>query len=166
MTQTQTTLDQHTARAWLKTYGQHNLSHYVLLLLRYLANNCYWQEPTEKFRGRRDFVVSQKAIARALDCSLPTVQKCVSEAVDSGFVTVVKGEEGKSDAYALHLDKSEHYEGKTNAFKRSRIIAKDRKEAQRVARNRRLRERRAELAQHPAEKSLFYAEECEEGAGI
>lgn len=166
MTQTQTTLEQQTARTWLKTYGQHNLSHYVLFLLRYLANNCYWQEPTKKFKGRRDFVVSQNAIARALDCSLPTVEKCIRESVDLGFVTVVKGEEGKSDAYALHLDKSEHYEGKTNAFRRSRIIAKERKEAQRVARNRRLKERRAGLAQKAAERPLFHGEEYAEGAGI
>jgi DNA-binding MarR family transcriptional regulator len=151
-TLTQTTGDQKTTRAWLNKYGQYNLNRYVLALLKYLANGCYWK--TEKnFKIRRDFDVSLSTLAKNLYSSPTTAERSVQEAEEMGFITVIKNPTGGRNAYALHIDKAK------NEYKPSKKVKQTQDQERREARNQRDRERRAaQQESDPYEELVAYAE--------
>lgn len=156
---TKTTGDQKTARKWLNKYGVLNINPHILALLRYLATNCYWQQTGKDYKVRRDFQVSQYTLSKNMYCSLRSVQKYLDEAVAKGFISIIKGADGKRDAYALHLDTEKNY-----GFKPTRIIEQERKEARRKARSEYDKKRREELARQAAEEDPY--EDLVRWAGI
>lgn len=106
MSMTKTTLDQKTARIFLKKYGPINLEPLTIQLLRYFATNCYWlrssKDGKDSFRDRRDFEVSLPAIATHLGCAEKTALRHIGIAEQKGLITVNRREEGKN-SYSLHL---------------------------------------------------------------
>jgi hypothetical protein len=150
MTQTtQTTGDQKTTRAWLNKYGQYNLHRCVFALLKYLANNCYWQQAGKNYKIRRDFPVSLSTLSKNMGCtSSNTVQKYIDEAVALGFITVVKGENQKN-AYALHIEKA-------NAeYKPSKDVKQEQQRKKREVKTAWMKKRREELAKLATEADPY-----------
>jgi len=166
MTQTtQTTGDQKTTRQWLSKYGEYNLNRCVLALLKYLANNCYWQQAGKSYKVRRDFPVSLSTLKKNMYCaSLTTAQKYIDEAERLGFITVVKGEEEQRNAYALHIDRSEHYTGGVKAFKSSKTVKLERDRSRRKAKTAWAKKRREELVKQTAAEDPY--EELVQWAGL
>jgi hypothetical protein len=156
---TQTTGDQKTTRAWLNKFGMLNIDSHTLALLRYLASNCYFQKPGQKHRDRRDFEVSQYTLAKNMYCSLRSVQTYLDEAVKAGFISIIKGTEGKRDAYALHLDTE-----KNHGFKPTRTIEQERKAAKKKKRSAYDKKRREALAKQAEEEDPY--EDLAQWAGI
>jgi hypothetical protein len=156
---TKTTGDQKTARQWLNKYGVLNINPHILALLRYLASNCYFQKPGQSHRERRDFEVSQYTLSKYMYCSLRSVQKHLDEAERLGFISIIKGADGKRDAYALHLDTEKH-----SGFKPTRFIEQEQKEARKKARSEYDKKRKAKLAKYAAEADPY--EDLVQWAGI
>jgi len=122
---TGTTGDQKTSRVWINKYAQYNLNKHVMLWLKYLATNCYWQEPGKSYKIRRDFSVSHATIAKNIGCVLSHVPAVITEAARLGFSSTIKSTEGKRDAYALHIDLAENLE----SYRPSKAIERERSKA-------------------------------------
>jgi hypothetical protein len=153
---TQTTGDQKTTRAWLNKYGEYNLNAALRALLKYLANMCYWQETGKSYKVRRDFEVSLPTLKKNMFCdSLTTAQRYIAEAESMGFISIIRSETGGRNAYALHIDKSEHYEGGTKAFKPSKTVKQERDRFKREAKTVYERKRREELIKQAAAEDPY-----------
>jgi len=136
---TQTAGDQKTTRAWINKYATKNIGKPVVALLRYLANNCYFQKKGALHRTPRDFEVSQYTLSKHMYCSLRSVQAHLDAAVASGFISIIKG--GKRDGYALHIDTKNNH-----GFKPTRLVEQEQRINKKQKRSAYDRKHRAQTA--------------------